>query len=411
MGVPEGLKQAVAAEANEPANQLNNLSNAPTAASQYANRVASGDGSLRERLTGDPTSPFDRMGNTWKDMFGDPSTGAPGVWGKFTDSWKQMGDAWAKLDDPLPPNIPPEKRADAERARLLRALQSTVAAIMGVLSVPQDLLNMGFADLTAPLAAIMPPFPAATMLMPFLGTPHCHPHPPAMPAPLPGIGMVMVGTCVRVLIGGLPAARCGDYGLHFTCASATPFFEIQLGSSNVFIGGKRSARMLVDLTGACLPSLMGAVAGKLMGALGKAAGAISKVAGVAGALGKVMQVAGMVGMVAAGGLEVAADYEESKVEDDAAMAAAKGLAAAMNAAQLAQDIAAMVIGLMMGKDPGAPPCLGALMLGCPNVLIGGIPFPNIPNPIEALLNLLGHFKPRPSSDEHGGPSRAGPDDD
>jgi uncharacterized Zn-binding protein involved in type VI secretion len=409
MAVPDGLKQAVVAEANEPANQAQNLANLPTAARQYADRVTGGDGSLRERLTGDPTSPFDRMGNTWKDMFGNPDTGAPGVWGRFQDSWKQMGDAWAHQNDPLPPNMPPGKRAAAERARLLRALQLTVSALMGILSVPQDLLDMGFADLTAPLSAVMPPLPAATLLMPFLGSPHCHAHPPAMPEPLPAIGMVMIGNCVRVLIGGLPAARVGDYGLHFTCASATPFFEIQLGSSNVFIGGKRAARMLVDLTTACMPSLMGAVASKLMSGLGEAANVVSKVSGVAGALAHGMQIAGMAGTVAAGGLEVAADYEEAQVEDDAAMAAAKGLAAAMNAAQLAEDIAAMVVGMLMGKDPGAPPSIGALLLGVPNVLIGGIPLPNIPNPIEMLLNLLGHFKPRHPEGDHGA-SKAGPDE-
>jgi hypothetical protein len=123
-----------------------------------------------------------------------------------------------------------------------------------------------------------------------------------------------------------------------------------------------------------------------------------------------MQIAGMAGTVAAGGLEVAADYEEAEVEDDAAMAAAQGLAAAMNAAQLAQDIAAMIIGLLMGKDPGAPPSIGALLLGIPNVLIGGFPMINIPNPIEVLLNVLGHFKPRHATDEHDEPGKAGPED-
>jgi uncharacterized Zn-binding protein involved in type VI secretion len=276
--------------------------------------------------------------------------------------------------------------------------------------LPQDLLNTGFADLTAPLAALMPPFPAATMFMPFLGCPHCHPHPPAMPDPLPGLGLVLVGNCVRVLIGGLPAARCGDYGLVFVCGSATPFLEIQLGSSNVFIGGKRAARMLVDLTACCMPSLLGAVAGKLVGAMGEAADVVSKVSGVAKVLGEGMMVAGIAGTVAAGGLEAAADYEEAQVEDDAAMSAAKGLAAAMNAAQLAEDMAAMAIGFLMGKDPGAPPSLGALLMGIPNVLIGGFPMINIPNPIEALLHMLGHFKPRGGGAEPDGPGNAGPDD-
>ena len=58
-----------------------------------------------------------------------------------------------------------------------------------------------------------------------------------------------------------------------------------------------------------------------------------------------------------------------------------------------------------------PPGLGMVILGMPNVLIGGFPMINTPNPIEALLNLLGHFKPRHATDEYGEPGKAGPLDE
>jgi uncharacterized Zn-binding protein involved in type VI secretion len=221
------------------------------------------------------------------------------------------------------------------------------------------------------------------------------------------MGPISVGVCVKVLIGGMAAARVGDYGMNFTCGSLTPVFEVFTGSSNVFIGGKRAARM-GDIGVSCKPSIAAAVAGKLAGALGKGAEALAKVGPAAEKIGKGLAIIGMAGMVAGGGVSVAADVAEAKVEDDAAMAAAKGLAAAMDAAQLASDIAALALGLMMGKDPGAPPCIGGLLAGYPTVLIGGFPMINIPNPVEAILNVLSHFKPRPgSSPDH---SEAGLDD-
>jgi uncharacterized Zn-binding protein involved in type VI secretion len=217
-----------------------------------------------------------------------------------------------------------------------------------------------------------------------------------MPFPLPGAGPITTGVCVKVLIGGMPAARVGDYGMNLACGSTTPIFEVFTGSSNVFIGGKRAAR-LADIAVSCKPSIAAAVAGKLAGALGKGAEVLAKVGPAAEKAAKALQVIGIVGTVAGGASAVAADVAEAKVEDDAAMAAAKGLAAAMDAAQLASDIAALALGLMMGKDVGAPPCMGALLAGSPTVLIGGFPMINIPNPVEAILKVLGQFKPRPGS--------------
>ena len=47
----------------------------------------------------------------------------------------------------------------------------------------------------------------------------------------------------------------------------------------------------------------------------------------------------------------------------------------------------------MGTDPctppvAGPPSIGAVTLGMPNVLIGGFPMVNIPNPAGPILNAL-----------------------
>jgi hypothetical protein len=96
---------------------------------------------------------------------------------------------------------------------------------------------------------------------------------------------------------------------------------------------------------------------------------------------------------------------EAAVEDDAAMGAAKALAAAMDAAQMAADLAAAALTKAMGKDPaGLPPkVIGAITVGHPNVLIGGFPMVNIPNPAAMLLKRLSRYKR--SSATNAGPNK------
>jgi uncharacterized Zn-binding protein involved in type VI secretion len=259
---------------------------------------------------------------------------------------------------------------------------------MGALSVPGDMLNTGFASLTAPIAAALPAFPAATITMPYVGLPHTHNHPPSLippapPVPLPSLGTVMLGTSVKVLINGMPAARCGDIGLAPTCCGFTPFFQIKTGSSSVFIGGTRAAR-LMDVCMACTSAdnrPKGTInAGKVMGAVGAAARGVQKV------------------QAAMGYAAIAMDAAEAAVEDDAAMQSAKAMAAAMAAAQMAADKAAEALSKTMGKDPaGIPPrVIGALVAGQPNVLIGGFPMVNIPNPADLLLKRLARYKRTPA---------------
>ena len=60
----------------------------------------------------------------------------------------------------------------------------------------------------------------------------------------------------------------------------------------------------------------------------------------------------------------------------------------------------MAIAQLMGKDPGTPN-MGAVMMGHPNVLIGGFPMINIPNPVDVLLGKLSRLKGKPKEEEGG----------
>jgi uncharacterized Zn-binding protein involved in type VI secretion len=321
--------------------------------------------------------------------------GQDGVYGKWSASTTAVSKGWHDLLAPSPatPPAPPGQEAVQEAqkvAKTVRLVQQTIASVMGIIAMPKEMLDVGFANLTAPLAALFPSLPSATLTTLYLGTPHAHLHPPSLippapPVPLPSMGPVTLGTCVRVLITGLPAARCKDLGYAFTCGGLAPIFQIKTGSSNVFIGGHRAART-ADVCVACVKGESRSVeAGAFLAALGKAA-AVAATA---------LQVAGM----AAGLAGVVADATEAAVEDDAAMASAKALAATMGAAQMAADAVAMALSQAMGTDPGVPPSIGALLVGHPTVLIGGFPMIDIPNPIDLLLNRLSRFKAKSPPDE------------
>lgn len=336
-------------------------------------------------VTGDQTSPWTRAANTPSEMLG--------VGSRWAHSVGQTRDAWANINKPAKEGDPPPTKGQVA-ARALRATQQTVGAIMGGLGLAKEALDVGFANLTAPLAAIFPALPAATLLSPYLGTPHCHPtHPPSgpppiPPTPLPSLGMVTLGITPRVLINSLPAARCDDIGLAPTCCGIPPaWFKIKTGSSNVFIGGSRAAR-LGDVCQAC-KNIPEAPTGMTLSTIGKIADVALKAMAVGG--------------VVAGALGIAADVAEAAVEDDAAMASAKALSAAMASAQMAADAAKMAVEKTMWKDPTLPPTgsVGAIIdPSHVTVLIGGFPMINIPNPVEALLNRLKYYKAKaPASNE------------
>lgn len=240
----------------------------------------------------------------------------------------------------------------------LQAISRNVSGVLGVANMAFGLLDTGLALITAPLAKLVPAMPAVTLLSMYIGPPHCHGHPPSLippapvPVPLPSIGTIMIPGAVTVLIGGVPAARCGDYGMAPTCGGFMPVFEVKTGSSQVFIGGSRAAR-LTDFAKACPgppeppdmpkpPPSMFAMAMKGLGVAGIGAGLLG--------------------------------------------AAASGKTGA--AAQAIADAAAMAMGAMYGKDPSVPPVIatpGMVIPNPSNVMIGGFP---MPNSLEVVMGLI-----------------------
>lgn len=291
------------------------------------------------------------------------------------------------------PNYPPAPRPQPP-ARPTNALHSAAGAIGSVLSAPMapvNLLNEGFATATNAIAQALPSFPAARLTSLAVGIPHAHPaHPPSgpppvPPTPLPPIGPVMFGTCVSVLINNMPAARCGDLGLNPTCCGLPPIFEIFTGSSKVFIGGARAARVM-DITYHCKPVPPAGAASRGAAAAAKTA---MKAASIAGAMAQKAMIMAQVAGMAAQAMSIAGDTIEAVAVDDAAMSAALGMSASVAAAQMANDAVAMAMGMAMGKDPCIPPgTMGAITMGSPNVLIGGFPMPSWMAIAKGLLKLV-----------------------
>ena len=112
-----------------------------------------------------------------------------------------------------------------------------------------------------------------------------------------------------------------------------------------------------------------------------------------------VQIAGMAAQIAS----IAGDTVEAVETDDAAMSAALGMSAAMAAAQMAADAVAMAMGAAMGKDPCVPPgTLGTIVVGSPNVLIGGFPMPSWMNIAKGLLKMVKGLKMRRGGRNRGG---------
>lgn len=262
---------------------------------------------------------------------------------------------------PSDPTAPPAPSNPA------RTVQKVAGAALAAINAPVEMMNNGFAMATAGIAAMFPTMPAATIGSLYVAPPHGHLHPPSLtppvtvPIPLPSLGPVVLGTCIKVLIGGMPAARAGDIGMAITCVGICPAFEIFMGSSKVFIGGMRAARM-TDMAKACTPSIAGAVRGIAAGMA--AAGQITALAGVI------------------------ADSMDGATGADPAIAAASGMAASMGAAQMAADAATMAITAAMGVDTAVPPAFGMITVGNPVVQIGGFPMINFPNPAHLLFGKI-----------------------
>ena len=324
-------------------------------------------------------------------------------------------------DEPAPP--PDLKHAIAAgmqsadaTSQAINSAASTAASVTSALADPGAAAASalgGAADekmsnLVSGLAAAIGEFPAATLTGMALGIPHAHvKHPPSgpppiPPIPLPPLGPIMLGTNLTVLINNKPTARCGDYGLNPTCCGIVPplsaLFQIITGSSSVYIGGSRAARSGIDITMHCfnMPSPKISIKlGKLAGIaskVGKAAGKVTAVAGkVAAVAGKVAGVAAKVSMAT----QIASSFADAEANDDAAMASAIGLSVAMMAAQAAADAAASAMTGMMGTDqPCIPPTgtPGMILVGSPNVMIGGFPLPSFSAIAQGLLKRVSGLK-------------------
>jgi uncharacterized Zn-binding protein involved in type VI secretion len=262
------------------------------------------------------------------------------------------------------------------------AVRDVGGAILGAVNIGAELTNTGVAVLTNSVSAVLPSFPVAHLGAMYLGIPHGHLHPPSLvppapvPIPLPTLGAITLGTCVQVLVGGMPAARVGDLGLAPTCGGLAPFFTVFLGSSKVFIGGTRAARMS-DMCTACTPSTAGVARGlaKAMATASKAV-AIASIAASAGAA-----------VEASDQADAAATAAEAQMAS--AMSAGNAMNAGMQAAQMAADAIATALSATMGTDPAVPPgMIGFVTLGVPNILVAGMPMPNIPDPAHMLLKKL-----------------------
>jgi uncharacterized Zn-binding protein involved in type VI secretion len=167
-------------------------------------------------------------------------------------------------------------------------------------------------------------------------------------------------------------------------------FQIITGSSNVYIGGARAARSGIDITMHCfnMPSP------KISLKLGKLAGIAAKVSKVAEVAGKVAGVVGTVAGIAgkiATATQIASSFADAEANDDAAMASAIGLSVAMMAAQAAADAIAAAMTKTIGTDqPCIPPTgtPGMILMGSPNVMIGGFPLPSFSAIAQGLLKRL-----------------------
>lgn len=279
--------------------------------------------------------------------------------------------------------VQPAPPAAAQKPNPARDVQEFVGNAISVVSAPVDALNLGVAKATLAFVQMLPKFPAARLFGDIVfGWPHAHSHPPnlippAPPIPLPSVGPVICAGAVSVLINGLPSARVGDLGFGVWCGGFFPIFEIQTGSSHVFIGGARPARMLIDFTRHCLPGKPG---------FNKLGAAMMLFSAGMGALGVASS------LIDKGHAEAAAEEAPTAEEAMAASAqsAAMGLGAAVGAAQTVMDVAAAALSMMMGKDPAIPPGIpiGNFITGSPNVLIGGFPMPGWMAVLRGLGKLL-----------------------
>ncbi len=248
-------------------------------------------------------------------------------------------------------------------------------------------LDEGFANATNFIADALPSFPAGILGSLALGLPHSHPHPPFIP--LPPLGPVVLGFSVNVLLGGMPAARSGAMGVSPTCCRFTPFYEVYTGSSNVFINGERAVRM-TDITFHCKPTPSppgGTICGTMGKILNGAGAAFRAASAVSNTAQQVESAANKVDEIISD-LTVAATIDNEAESDAIIESVVMDLVGMI--AQKAQDALRDVMAKAMGKDPPIPATgtPGMIMLGVPNVLIGGFPMPSWSAIASGLMRML-----------------------
>ncbi|MCL2724296.1 MAG: PAAR domain-containing protein [Polyangiaceae bacterium] len=303
--------------------------------------------------------------------------------GEIKDEWetqtKPFVDAWKAADEALHDGKPFSADKVRRYAKAMKALFNLAKKENWL----DPFLNRIFAKITAPIAALLPPRPAASLGSMYLGMPHAHKN-----AAGPSIGMVLVGPTPKVMINDLPAARAGDLGFAPTCGGLTPIFEVTCGSSKVFIGNYRAARM-GDLCQVCVKA-------STPTAFQQGAASGAKGAGVV-----------------ADGADAVAHAEEG--EWDAAIA---------GALQTVEDAKKIAVQAVMGTDPALSPSFGAIITGSPvlamttavinpilalisfasPVLIGGIP---TPSSFVKFPGELGKLKSAGAASSEGPPANSG----
>jgi uncharacterized Zn-binding protein involved in type VI secretion len=137
-------------------------------------------------------------------------------------------------------------------------------------SAPMKMIGRGFNFMTSVEQALsssvfgkipFPAMPAVTIGASGFGLPHAHAHPPnlippASPIPFPHLTSLLsipiLSGASNTMVGGKPAARCGDMGVSVWCGGYFPLCEVFLGSATVWIEGARAARVGVDITKHCI---------------------------------------------------------------------------------------------------------------------------------------------------------------
>ena len=212
---------------------------------------------------------WDAVARSWDAFQEDPAGSSLNDLESYSQTWRNFLDGLLVGNDH---NVSPDISAsDAWNSVVLQS-QELGKALKDIVDAEGTLAKYGnfiafltsLEQIVSTLVAVIPfpALPGLRMLDLDLGVPHAHSHPPNLtppnpvPVPLPSIGTLipvpMISGASKTIINGMPAARCGDWGVAVWCGSYVPFFEVFLGSSSVWIEGGRAARMGIDVTKHCI---------------------------------------------------------------------------------------------------------------------------------------------------------------